>query len=191
MKKSQFENQQVVAGAYGLNHCPHCNRTFNDVSFPKHVNICLKVFQSKRKPFDSVKARAKDTELMQYNMKSYNKSNKLSNATSKIFNTTNNNIKSKSPLNADSVAFRQAMKEAKKVTQAQEKSKATGIPLHLLLPDNSSERSTTNSIPNGYITCPTCNRSFNEKAGSRHIPQCKSIINKPKVLYRGSGTFVV
>lgn len=38
-----------------------------------------------------------------------------------------------------------------------------------------------------YLQCPHCNRSFNEKAGERHIPQCRGIINKPSRLTRGSG----
>ena len=48
-------------------------------------------------------------------------------------------------------------------------------------------------IADGYpeqsdgLRCPTCGRTFSQKAGERHIPQCKNIINKPKVLMKGSG----
>ena len=29
--------------------CPHCGRKFNEISFPKHVKNCQKVFQKKKK----------------------------------------------------------------------------------------------------------------------------------------------
>jgi len=32
------------------------------------------------------------------------------------------------------------------------------------------------------VQCPTCLRSYSKKAGERHIPQCKNIINKPQIL---------
>ena len=35
--------------------------------------------------------------------------------------------------------------------------------------------------------CPNCGRKFNSKAAERHIPLCKNIKAKPKVLIRGSG----
>jgi len=63
--------------------------------------------------------------------------------------------------------FREAMKIARRVAQAEKQSKVTGIPLHELLPSISS----TTTKPVDYITCPTCGRSFNEQSGSRHIPQ--------------------
>ena len=34
-----------------------------------------------------------------------------------------------------------------------------------------------------YITCPHCNRRFNEAAAERHIPKCATMLhNKPRVL---------
>ena len=42
--------------------CPHCGRKFNEISFPKHVNNCQKVFQKKRKAFNTQKQRIIDSE---------------------------------------------------------------------------------------------------------------------------------
>lgn len=39
----------------------------------------------------------------------------------------------------------------------------------------------------GALQCPTCGRTFSQKAGERHIPQCKNIIAKPSRLNRNSG----
>jgi hypothetical protein len=36
-----------------LNECKSCGRSFNDEAFEKHSRICKKVFQSKRKVFNS------------------------------------------------------------------------------------------------------------------------------------------
>ena len=42
--------------------CPHCGRKFNEMSFPKHVKNCQKVFQKKRKAFNTQKQRLVDSE---------------------------------------------------------------------------------------------------------------------------------
>jgi hypothetical protein len=100
---------------------------------------------------------------------------------------------------ADSLAFREAMKQAKLVSQMEEKSKKTGIPLHQLLSTNMSSgggsggaygqtQTAASSIPADYMQCPSCGRHFSQKAGERHIPQCKNIINKPKHYIRNNNS---
>ena len=42
--------------------CPDCGRTFNCSVIDKHVKICKKVFQEKRKAFDSKASRVSDPE---------------------------------------------------------------------------------------------------------------------------------
>jgi hypothetical protein len=42
--------------------CPHCGRKFNEISYPKHVQNCQKVFQKKRKAFNTQKQRIVDSE---------------------------------------------------------------------------------------------------------------------------------
>ena len=96
----------------------------------------------------------------------------------------------------DSMRFRSAMRAARQVSQAEKKSKATGIPLHILLPQSSGSSRGTGAGSSdsfdyngsGAMQCPTCGRSFSQKAGERHIPQCKNIINKPSRLAAHSGS---
>ena len=45
-----------------LTPCPHCGRKFNEISYPKHVKSCVKVFQKKRKAFNTQKQRFVDSE---------------------------------------------------------------------------------------------------------------------------------
>ena len=42
-----------MSKAEDLNECKGCGRTFNDEAFAKHARICKKVFQTKRKVFNS------------------------------------------------------------------------------------------------------------------------------------------
>ena len=96
----------------------------------------------------------------------------------------------------DSMRFRSAMRAARQVSQAEKKSKATGIPLHILVPPSSDSSRGTGAGSSdsfdyngsGAMQCPTCGRSFSQKAGERHIPQCKNIINKPSRLAAHSGS---
>ena len=91
---------------------------------------------------------------------------------------------------ADSLAFRQAMRMAKAVSAAERQSKATGVPLHMLLPARGAGRggsSKARGFSTGYddfdggmpavdpsfIQCPHCGRHYNQKAGERHIPQVR------------------
>ncbi|XP_037688200.1 zinc finger C2HC domain-containing protein 1C isoform X2 [Choloepus didactylus] len=49
-----------------LGECSHCGRKFLLVRLEKHSNVCSRMQGSKRKVFDSSRARAKGTELEQY-----------------------------------------------------------------------------------------------------------------------------
>ncbi|XP_072481111.1 zinc finger C2HC domain-containing protein 1C isoform X2 [Notamacropus eugenii] len=49
-----------------LGECSYCGRKFLLLRLEKHTNVCSKIQGSKRKVFDSYKARAKGTELEQY-----------------------------------------------------------------------------------------------------------------------------
>lgn len=74
-----------------------------------------------------------------------------------------------------SSAFREAIRQAKMVTLAEQKSKATGVPLHILLPASTGRGGGGGyEVDSSYIQCPHCGRSFNQKAGERHIPQVRS-----------------
>ncbi len=177
-----------------LQQCASCGRTFNEIAYSKHIKICDKVFIRQRKPYDSSKHRITGTDVEDFVNQSKRRTGVISSrgggggksiASRKISkedlnqqcgNTENNwRVKSEN--------FRNAMKLARTVARAEQRSKATGIPLHHLMP------STTHDDPiyDTYIECPTCGRKFSEKAGTRHIPQCKNIIAKPKRLLAHSG----
>ena len=186
-----------------LQQCPHCSRSFNERAFNKHTRICKNVFVDKRKTFDSRKKRIEGTELAGYYNNRQNKRNTISttiktqrissssSSSSSITSTFDNKTRqatssssSSSSWRQKSQQFRQAMKAARLIKHAQNKSNITGIPLSYLLPP--SAPSNINDYKD-YIQCDTCGRKFSQMAGERHIPQCRSIRNKPSVLIAGSG----
>ena len=149
------------------------------------------MFKQHRKVYDSAKHRVEGTELAQY-LKTSNRrpqqqqqqqqrpqASQLASTSRPSANTiTSKRSTSNTPKwKLDSLSFRQAIRQAKQVTVAEMKSKATGIPLHQLLPANSmqsSQQADYNS--HNYVHCPHCGRSFNEKAGERHIPKVSSVL---------------
>eukprot|EP01033_Poteriospumella_lacustris_P003198 gene3198-2352_t len=198
---------------YGhLIKCRECGRNFNPDSYDKHAKICRKVFKTKRKPYDSAKHRVMGTELAAYydgrgRMKNAVRASSLSSTAmasssgamyaSQSSGATGgggnrrSRAASGSKWRQQSSAFREAIRQAKMVTVAEQKSKATGVPLHLLLPANTGRGGGGGGggyeIDSSYMQCPHCGRSFNQKAGERHIPQCQNIINKPRRLSGHSG----
>jgi hypothetical protein len=162
------------------------------------------VFASKRKPFDSAKARAKDTELASY-QNSHKTVTKTAGAGSRPTTLSTSRAASNGrpsssgggysggqqqqqqshisqqqqdmpKWKADSNAFRQAMRNARMVSRAEKESKATGVPLHLLLPPGGGRGGSqmgggAPQVDPSFMQCPHCGRSFNQKAGERHIPQ--------------------
>jgi len=183
MKSNQTILSSTIIPAE-LQQCVHCRRSFNDRSFLRHQRICKKVFVDKRKTFDSKKKRLDGIDDFQLKQVRKINSNILLNSKSSK-NILNENIKQSSKWRQQSLQFRSAMKAARLIKKAQEQSKITGIPLKDILPDKIM------NVPDNdyedYVTCPTCNRKFNETAASRHIPKCVHIRNKPKVLIQGSG----
>jgi hypothetical protein len=150
------------------------------------------VFCQHRKQFDSAKHRAEGTELASYlNSKRRfgggNSTSKNRQSTSTMKETINHKPKNPNSSRgggggqlptwkAQSLEFRKAMREAKIVSQAEQRSKATGIPLHQLLPPPSSNSRNSgqpshSGPPAGYVQCPHCGRSYNQQAGARHIPK--------------------
>lgn len=187
--------------------CPDCGRHFNEVSYEKHHRVCRKVFESKRKPFDSAKARMQGTEMESFNRRGRKGKAATGSTTadlrkgatmSSFAPNGNTGYSSSSSTSAaaaasgggsdwrkQSQAFRAAIRAARNVSMAEKKSKETGIPLHKLLPQQPAPRD--DAAYADYVTCPTCGRRFNQNAGARHIPKCKDIVNKPSFLSRGSG----
>ena len=199
-KSQSFSNDlpnDAIADIGELIECPDCGRRFNSGPYEKHVRICAKVFLKKRKVFDSQKHRiadnpelvkilkqkqqikggpkkppsgAKPPAAMMNNVNDTPKAMKTANR----HNVEEENNSKSSKWKQQSQAFREAMKAARQVTQAI----ATGAPLpppKISAPDPS------------LIPCPHCGRRFNEKAGERHIPQCKNIKAQPSRLSKGGG----
>jgi len=65
--------------------------------------------------------------------------------------------------------FQATIQYAKKLQAMQ----AAGVSLSSLPPPPRSENA-------DYVSCPHCNRRFNQTAAERHIPSCANTINKPK-----------
>eukprot|EP00802_Teleaulax_amphioxeia_P010870 Tamp_10900.p4 GENE.Tamp_10900~~Tamp_10900.p4 ORF type:complete len:155 (+),score=25.05 Tamp_10900:1349-1813(+) len=77
---------------------------------------------------------------------------------------------------AKSDQFRAAMRNARKISEAQSK----GIDVRTL--------TTLEETPevDDRVLCQHCGRKFNAMAAERHIPKCASIINKPKPVGAGA-----
>ena len=151
--------------------CPDCGRSFNLDVFSKHEKICAKVFMSKRKTFDSKKARI-------MGLAEQNGADAVKIAKEGLRNQRRGGGGGGGGGGGkwaeESRAFREAMRNARSVTKAIK----SGAPL-------------PPSVPNGpdmsLTPCPHCNRRFNAKAAERHIPQCQNIIAKPSRLLKNSG----
>jgi hypothetical protein len=157
--------------------CPDCGRRFNAGPFEKHIKICQKVFQQKRKVFDSKQMRIVDDEhaqLLQKNEYLEKRERKLISKRKKSTEAPVGKSKSTPKWKEDSSKFREAMRAASEVTKAI-KSGAPLPPPKVSAPDES------------LMQCPNCLRRFNHRAGERHIPQCKNIKAQPKSLKRGTG----
>ena len=89
--------------------------------------------------------------------------------------TSQSEISKKEKWKIDSENFREAIKAGRQLQKALD----SGGPLPEYKP----------SAPDpSLIPCPHCGRSFNQKAGERHIPQCQNIRAKPSSLKKGAGT---
>lgn len=164
--------------------CEQCGRLFNPGPYARHVKICAKVFSEKRKVFDAKEQRIGDNpELVALDRKKNEPRGRRAgggagangaNGAKEEAATAEAAAKKKKLWKEQSGAFRQAMRAAREVSQAI----AGGGPMPEFKP----------SAPDpSMLECPTCGRRFNQKAGERHIPQCKDIKAKPSRLSKGSG----
>nr|XP_010307540.1 PREDICTED: zinc finger C2HC domain-containing protein 1C [Balearica regulorum gibbericeps] len=139
----------------GLGQCTFCGRKFLCTRLEKHVSICSRSQGSKRKVFDSSKARARGTELEQYQQ--WKSSERPQNKSPR-----RNNWRQKHEV------FIQTLRQARQVQQVLSKGgKVSDLPP--LPPIENPE----------YVACPYCRRRFAPQAAERHIPKCKTIKNRP------------
>ncbi|NXP25880.1 ZC21C protein, partial [Scytalopus superciliaris] len=140
----------------GLGQCSFCKRKFLYTRLEKHMSICGKNQVSKRKVFDSSKARARGTELEQYQQW------KSSRSAQSETPPRRNNWKQKHE------ALLQTVCQARQLQQVLAKGgKVSDLPS--LPPMENPD----------YVACTYCGRQFAPRAAERHIPKCKDIKNRP------------
>ncbi|NWV05516.1 ZC21C protein, partial [Ptilonorhynchus violaceus] len=140
----------------GFGQCSFCKRKFLRTRLEKHMSICGKNQDSKRKVFDSSKARARGTELEQYQQWKSSRSPQSKTPPSK------NNWKQKHE------ALIHIVEQGRQVQQVLAKGgKASDLPP--LPPIENPD----------YVACTYCGRKFAPRAADRHIPKCKNIKNRP------------
>ena len=173
-----------------LQQCPHCSRKFNPISLAKHVKNCKKVFQTKRKAFDMKDKRLKDAVALNGGPAQSSSSSSSSasshrgqrhsggaGAADRSLPTSKKGGGRSAKWKSQSSALREAMKQSRLVSKYQKEGRLHELPpMQSAAPDPS------------LVPCPNCGRTFNEKAAARHIPRCKNIKAKPKMLMRGGGT---
>ncbi|NXJ27731.1 ZC21C protein, partial [Dicrurus megarhynchus] len=140
----------------GFGQCSFCKRKFLCTRLEKHMSICGKNQVSKRKVFDSSKARARGTELEQYQQRKSSRSPQSKTPPRK------NNWKQKHE------ALIHIVSQARQVQQVLAKGgKVSDLPP--LPPIENPD----------YVACTYCGRKFAPRAAERHIPKCKNIKNRP------------
>ncbi|XP_001374983.4 zinc finger C2HC domain-containing protein 1C [Monodelphis domestica] len=138
-----------------LGECSYCGRKFLLLRLEKHTNVCSKTQGSKRKVFDSSKARAKGTELEQY-------------LTWKGPTLAKPEPPKKSNWRQKHESFIRTLRQAREVQQV------------IARGGNPSDLPPMPPAENpDYIQCPHCSRHFAPKVADRHIPKCKTIKNRP------------
>ncbi|XP_035755762.1 zinc finger C2HC domain-containing protein 1B [Egretta garzetta] len=134
----------TAARSQSLAPCTTCGRRFAQDVLLRHVPICKKVFNKKRKPFNSLKQRLQGTEITTVRKQPPQKKKPGK----------------KSNWRQHHEDFINAIRSAKQVTKALKE----GHPLPPPPPP---------SINPDYIQCPHCSRRFNEAAAERHIKFCE------------------
>lgn len=148
-----------------LIECPEgCGRSFREDVLQKHVKVCKKVFQSKRKQFDSAAAR-KTEEQLQLETKPVKKT---APQPSKQGAKKPQAVSGQPKWKAQSEAFRAGLRAARGEKLNHQEQAALNIQSQIDL-----------------IPCEHCGRKFNEKAAERHIPFCASKSKLDSVKYGG------
>lgn len=133
--------------------CPNCGRGFASNRIQKHHTVCVKNQQQRRKVFDSTKQRVQGTEA------------------SKFFRPGKSQkavLQPKSNWRQQHQDFINAIRAAKKVKFHMDNGgKASDLP------------PPPPSLNPDYVFCQYCTRRFNPTVAERHIPKCKTTVNRP------------
>ncbi|KAK2508723.1 hypothetical protein MC885_019887 [Smutsia gigantea] len=138
-----------------LGQCRHCGPKFLLLRLERHSNICSRMQGSKRKVFDSSRARVKGTKLEQY----LNWKGPVS---------VEAELPWKSNWRQQHESFICTLRQGREIQQLIAKG---GNPSDLppILPAENPD----------YIHCPHCSCHFAPKVAEWHIPKCKTIKNRP------------
>lgn len=139
--------------------CHLCGRRFLAARLAKHQEACRKMQNSKRKVFDSSKARAKGTDLEPY----LNRKSKINPAQEQQIQAKKTTWRQKHE------TFIRNIRQAREVQQVI----AKGGKLSDLPPPPPDENP-------DYVACPHCSRRFAPNVAERHIPKCETIKSKPR-----------
>jgi len=169
---AQMAEEQADAEAVQLIPCKHCDRKFRPEALERHIAICQKVFQQKRKVYNPTEHRLPDAadapELAEVRKKAAMMARK---GEVGIGETKTDKPAKSSAWRQKSEAFRAAMKDAQMVQKFQKE----GRPLSELPPPKA-----TAPELDDRVQCPHCGRRFGQQQAERHIPHCKNTKNKAK-----------
>mmetsp|Transcript_59796 Transcript_59796/g.142352 ORF Transcript_59796/g.142352 Transcript_59796/m.142352 type:complete len:1034 (+) Transcript_59796:90-3191(+) len=158
-----------------LVECSGCGRRFNEEAMARHAKVCKKVFQQKRKQFNSAANRLGDLEnagALIANAQKINEDKERTAAQqtadavqpSKGSKPAKEDPKNMPQWKKDSLAFRAAILRAKAAsgdTQAQVEAQVMEQKLEA-----------AGGADSNLTKCPHCGRTFNKEAAERHIPIC-------------------
>ncbi|CAH7317266.1 Zc2hc1b [Phodopus roborovskii] len=139
-----LQSSSFLNGNKKLFPCEVCGRCFAADVLERHEPICKKLFNKKRKPFNSLKQRLQGTDIPTVSKPPQTKAQPMK----------------KSNWRQQHEDFINAIRSAKQCTLAIRE----GRPLPPPSPP---------TINPDYIQCPYCMRRFNEMAAQRHINFCK------------------
>ncbi|KRX08975.1 hypothetical protein PPERSA_08178 [Pseudocohnilembus persalinus] len=146
-QEQQAKNERMA-------ECPEgCGRSFREGALNAHMKACRKIFQEKRKKFDSAAYRAPDEqqELNALNPNKKKKNNYNPMEAAKLKNQSKGKINSKWKQRSEQ--FRQAMRSCRKA-------------------EDGGQYVPQEPVDDGLTQCPTCGRKFNDTAAKRHMPIC-------------------
>lgn len=155
-------HMEAPSSTEDLGECSFCGRKLYCSRLKKHISICSKNHGSKRKVFDSSKARAKGTELETYYLL------KGTDTSQKKSLKQSTEMPKQSNWRQKHESFIQTLRRAREVQRVVSKGgKASDLPQ--MPPMENPD----------YKLCPYCTRQFAPKVAERHIPKCKNIKNRP------------
>eukprot|EP00756_Hemistasia_phaeocysticola_P006044 Hpha_TRINITY_DN13645_c0_g1::TRINITY_DN13645_c0_g1_i2::g.122444::m.122444 len=174
MTAQELEMEAMQAASEPQGECPECGRTFRVSVLARHSKICGK--KSNRKVFNVAKQRADalPTEYQRGAIKVAKEVQKESEMRIKAEDQgrppPQKQAGGASKWKAQSEQFQAAMRAARTATQVEQGQ----LPASALaaLPTPVDDRT----------PCPHCGRKFAKDVADRHIPKCKTILNKPKTL---------